>query len=60
MAGAGFDAAMIRQADGTLKDRFGRLAYVWTGSENLRAKPFTHEDLDRRHVLVQGRVRAAF
>jgi diacylglycerol kinase (ATP) len=40
MAGAGFDAAMIGDADGTLKDRFGRLAYVWTGSENLRAKPF--------------------
>jgi diacylglycerol kinase family enzyme len=40
MAGAGFDAAVIHQADGTLKDRFGRLAYVWTGSENLRAKPF--------------------
>jgi len=40
MAGAGFDAAMIGQADGTLKDRFGRAAYVWTGSQNLRAKPF--------------------
>jgi diacylglycerol kinase (ATP) len=40
MAGAGFDAAMIQQADGTLKDRLGRAAYVWTGSENLRAKPF--------------------
>ncbi len=40
MAGAGFDAAMIRQADGTLKDRFGRAAYVWTGSQNLRVKPF--------------------
>jgi diacylglycerol kinase (ATP) len=40
MAGAGFDAAMIEQADGTLKDRIGRVAYVWTGSENLRAKPF--------------------
>jgi len=40
MAGAGFDAAMIRDADGGLKDRFGRLAYVWTGSKNLRAKPF--------------------
>ena len=23
-----------------LKDRFGRVAYVWTGSENLRSKPF--------------------
>ncbi len=40
MAGAGFDAAMIQQADGTLKDRLGRIAYVWTGSKNLRAKPF--------------------
>jgi diacylglycerol kinase (ATP) len=40
MAGAGFDASMIQQADGTLKDRFGRVAYVWTGSKNLRAKPF--------------------
>ena len=30
MAGAGFDAMMIRQADGNLKDRFGRAAYVWT------------------------------
>jgi YegS/Rv2252/BmrU family lipid kinase len=40
MAGAGFDAAMIEQADGPLKDRLGRLAYVWTGSQNLRAKPF--------------------
>lgn len=40
MAGAGFDAAMIREADGGLKDRIGRVAYVWTGSKNLRAKPF--------------------
>jgi diacylglycerol kinase (ATP) len=40
MAGAGFDAAMIGQANGTLKDRFGRAAYVWTGSQNLRVKPF--------------------
>ena len=41
MAGAGFDAAMIRDAgDGGLKERLGRAAYVWTGSENLRSKPF--------------------
>jgi diacylglycerol kinase (ATP) len=40
MAGAGFDASMIAGADGTLKDRFGRLGYVWTGSKSLRAKPF--------------------
>ena len=40
MAGAGFDASMIQEADGRLKDRLGRVAYVWTGSRNLRAKPF--------------------
>ncbi|HEX3227169.1 MAG TPA: YegS/Rv2252/BmrU family lipid kinase [Gaiellaceae bacterium] len=40
MAGAGFDASMIQQADGSLKDRLGRVAYVWTGSQQLRAKPF--------------------
>ena len=40
MAGAGLDAHMIRDADGGLKDRFGRLAYIWTASKNLRAEPF--------------------
>ena len=41
MAGAGFDAAMIRDSgDGGLKERVGRAAYVWSGSENLRSKPF--------------------
>jgi YegS/Rv2252/BmrU family lipid kinase len=43
MAGAGFDAAMIRSAGNGLKDRIGRAAYVWTGSENLRMKPFRAE-----------------
>lgn len=44
MAGAGFDASMIRDAgDGGLKERLGRVAYVWTGSQNLRAKPFRAE-----------------
>jgi diacylglycerol kinase (ATP) len=37
MAGAGLDALMIRDADGPLKDRFGRAAYIWTGARNLRA-----------------------
>jgi len=36
MAGAGFDAAMIRDASGAMKDRVGRLAYVWTGARALR------------------------
>jgi len=48
MAGAGFDASMIQQADGTLKDRLGRVAYVWTGSKNLRAKPF------KAKIVVDG------
>jgi diacylglycerol kinase (ATP) len=41
MAGTGFDAAMIRDSgDGGLKERLGRAAYVWSGSENLRSRPF--------------------
>src|SRR5205814_3661864 len=36
MAGAGFDAVMIDRADCGLKDRFGRLAYVWTGAKATR------------------------
>jgi YegS/Rv2252/BmrU family lipid kinase len=40
MAGAGFDAAMIREADAGLKDRIGRAAYVWTGAKNMQDKPF--------------------
>jgi diacylglycerol kinase family enzyme len=35
MAGVGFDAAMIADADRDLKDRFGRLAYVWTGLRHV-------------------------
>src|SRR4051794_22523023 len=37
MAGAGFDALMIRDADRRLKDSVGRLAYLVTGAKNLRA-----------------------
>jgi YegS/Rv2252/BmrU family lipid kinase len=49
MAGVGFDAAMIRDAsEGGLKERLGRAAYVWTGSKNLRAKPF------RASIRVDG------
>jgi YegS/Rv2252/BmrU family lipid kinase len=40
MAGAGFDAQMIADADGRLKDRLGRAAYVLTGARNLRIRPF--------------------
>jgi len=48
MAGAGLDAQMIGDADGGLKDRFGRLAYVWTGAKHLREKPF------RAKIKVDG------
>jgi diacylglycerol kinase (ATP) len=41
MAGAGLDARMIQAADGGLKDRFGRAAYVWTAAKELRSEPFT-------------------
>jgi YegS/Rv2252/BmrU family lipid kinase len=45
MAGVGFDAIMMRDADGELKGHFGRLAYVWTG---VRA---TH--MTRRNVRIE-------
>lgn len=35
MAGVGADALMIRDADGSLKDRLGRGAYVLTGVKNV-------------------------
>jgi YegS/Rv2252/BmrU family lipid kinase len=35
MAGVGFDGAMIRDADRKLKDRLGKLAYVWTGLRHV-------------------------
>lgn len=38
MAGVGFDAIMMKEADGGLKDRFGRVAYVWTGARATRMK----------------------
>jgi YegS/Rv2252/BmrU family lipid kinase len=35
MAGAGFDARMIRDAPRRVKDRVGRLAYLFSGARNL-------------------------
>src|SRR3954454_2550951 len=35
MAGVGFDGAMIRDADRKMKDRLGKLAYVWTGLRHV-------------------------
>ncbi len=48
MAGTGLDALMIRDADRSLKDRFGRAAYVWTGVRNVRHK------LTRTKIRVDG------
>jgi YegS/Rv2252/BmrU family lipid kinase len=42
MAGVGFDAEMIRGAD-DLKARIGRVAYLWSGSRNLRHEAFAAE-----------------
>ena len=39
MAGAGFDARMVGEADRAMKDRLGRVAYVWTGARNLGRSP---------------------
>src|ERR1700751_3351642 len=38
MAGAGFDARMINDADGSLKNRLGRAAYLYAGIRNLGAR----------------------
>jgi diacylglycerol kinase (ATP) len=49
MAGAGFDAWMIGRANGAMKDRLGRAAYVWTGAQSLREKPF------KARIAIDGR-----
>src|SRR5580700_1968899 len=49
MAGAGFDARMISDADRGLKDRIGRAAYVASGVKNLSARR------EKATVEVDGR-----
>ena len=39
MAGIGLDAVMMKDANSTLKERFGALGYVWTGARATRLKP---------------------
>ena len=68
MAGAGLDARMIRDTDGGPKDKFGRLAYIWAASKNLRNEPFrarieVNGDLwydDDASCLLVGNVGALF
>lgn len=50
MAGSGFDALMIRDADDDVKSRFGTVAYVISGAKNLRT------DLVGTKVVVDGDV----
>jgi diacylglycerol kinase (ATP) len=38
MAGVGFDASMIKDADRGMKDRIGRAAYLYTGARNLAVR----------------------
>lgn len=40
MAGTGFDALLIRDADDSgMKDKYGRLGYVWAGFHNRNVSP---------------------
>ncbi|MFC4061042.1 diacylglycerol/lipid kinase family protein [Planomonospora corallina] len=48
MAGAGFDAEMIKDADRGLKERMGRAAYFWTGLRHVRG------DLVPMKIKVDG------
>ena len=49
MAGIGFDGAMIRDADKNLKDRLGKLAYVWAGIRHVNGRA------PRAKVRIDGR-----
>jgi diacylglycerol kinase (ATP) len=56
MAGAGFDALMIQEADSGLKDRIGRAAYLWTGAKNLDGRRVAAViDVDNKRFF-KGRV----
>jgi diacylglycerol kinase (ATP) len=41
MAGIGFDGALIHDADRGMKDRLGKLAYVWTGLRHVNGEAAT-------------------
>ncbi len=50
MAGIGLDALMIRDADSAMKDRFGRVAYIWSGTRHIRSTP------TRTTVRIDGHI----
>ncbi len=54
LAGAGYDAAVIRDADREAKNRMGLLAYFWAAARNLGKKPVrTTIRLDGGQPLVR-------
>ena len=56
MAGAGFDARLIRDADREMKGRVGRAAYLYGGSRNLSARRVNAViDVDGRRFF-KGRI----
>ncbi|MCU1396617.1 MAG: sphingosine kinase [Ilumatobacteraceae bacterium] len=55
MAGNGFDALMIRDADAGLKDRFGRAAYIWTGARHVRESPVHTTVKVEGHTWFRGK-----
>ncbi len=56
MAGAGFDASMIKDVSGKMKRRFGRAAYLYTGTRNLSARRVKAAiEVDGKHFF-KGRV----
>jgi hypothetical protein len=60
-AGAGINTTMIRDGDGSIRERLGRAGYVLAGLKSLRTKPFRAEiTVDRVtcHVGLQERRRA--
>lgn len=54
--GIGFEAAMVENADRSLKDRFGVLAYLWSAVKNLREPTISHYQmiLDGKEVECKG------
>jgi len=56
MAGAGFDARMIKDASRGMKSRIGRAAYIYAGARNLRARRVKAAiDVDGRRFFT-GRI----